>query len=204
MMTTSNSLPLLKKFFHCILSTTTTYILPIRNDNQTSPIKNTSQLNELTQVGAKLFHKASKSSGSNISGDFHVSTTLSFQDLSLHPLIVNWLNLNGYYMILNECQSSDMVKIGFLSRVRPFTWRDDLKDMIPGTAEWENNPFHFRFYAGSLSCNKKVALRQFLWLKLTETTSKQDWTFSAAILTETTHCLQATYPTSSSPCTKIN
>jgi len=47
-----------------------------------------------------------------------------------------------------------MVKVGFLSRVCPFIWREDLHNMIKDTHEWRENPFHSRLYPGSLSCNK--------------------------------------------------
>jgi len=32
----------------------------------------------------------------------------------------NWMALKGYYMVPCECQTLDMVKIGFLIRVHPF------------------------------------------------------------------------------------
>jgi len=51
-----------------------------------------------------------------------------------------------------------MVRIGFLSRVWPFIWRDDLRDMIKDSQEWAEDLFHFRLYPGSLSCNKKGAM----------------------------------------------
>jgi hypothetical protein len=65
------------------------------------------------------------------------------------------LTLQGYYMVLCDCQTSDMVRIGFLSRVRPFVWREDLRNIIKNTALWKSDPFQFRLYPGSLSCNKK-------------------------------------------------
>jgi len=58
-------------------------------------------------------------------------------------------------MVLCDCQTSDMVRIGFLSRVRPFVWREDLRNIIKNTALWKSDPFQFRLYPGSLSCNKK-------------------------------------------------
>jgi hypothetical protein len=127
---TTNFLPLLKRFLNCLLSTSSTHLLPIRNDTQLPPLKTSSQINELSATGAKLFFKASKPSSGNIAGDFHVSTPLPFEELCSAPKISSWLQLHGYYMVKCECQSSDMVKIGFLSRVRPFLWREDLRDMI--------------------------------------------------------------------------
>jgi len=61
-------------------------------------------------------------------------------------------------MILRDCQSSDMVRIGFLSRIRPFAWCNDLKNMIKDTELWKSDPFQFLLYPGSLSRNKKGAM----------------------------------------------
>jgi hypothetical protein len=48
-----------------------------------------------------------------------------------------------------------MVKIGFLARVRPITWREDLREAIKDSFEWRENPFQFRLFFGSISSNKK-------------------------------------------------
>jgi hypothetical protein len=148
-------LPQLKRFFQTILATSSITILPIRMDSQAQPLKLTSQVNELTLIGSKTFLKASRHTGGSIAGDLHIATTLSFEEVCNHPTITNWMTLNGYYLILSDCQSSDMVKIGFLSRIRPFTWREDLRTTIKDTLEWRENPFQFRMFYGSLSCNKK-------------------------------------------------
>jgi len=65
------------------------------------------------------------------------------------------LHFKGYYIVLCDCQTSDMVRIGFLSRVRPFIWREDIKTIIQSTALWQSDPFQFRLFPGSLSCHKK-------------------------------------------------
>jgi hypothetical protein len=148
---TTNFLPLLKRFLNCLLSTSSVLLLPIRNDTQLPPLKTSSQINELSATGAKLFFKASKPSSGNIAGDFHVSTPLPFEDLCSYPKVSSWLQLHGYYMVKCECQLSDMVKLGFLSRVRPFLWQEDLRDMIKDSQDWAKNPFHFHLYPGSLS-----------------------------------------------------
>jgi hypothetical protein len=116
-------LPTIKKFLHCILSTPSAYFLPIRTDSPVSPLQTTAQVNELTAVGIKNFFKATRFDSSR---DFHVSSSLSYQDLANHTKVANWLNLQGYYMVLCDCQTLDMVNVGFLSRVRPFLWRDNL------------------------------------------------------------------------------
>jgi hypothetical protein len=95
-------LPTIKKIFHCLLSTTTVQFLPIQNDNPMLPIKTTPQVNELTAVRVKIFFKASKFNSNNITGDFHVSSSLLFQDLCSHIKVTNWLTLHGYYMVLRD------------------------------------------------------------------------------------------------------
>jgi len=162
----TNSLPQLKKFFHALLSTNQITICPIRNDSRASPLKTTSQVNELTLVGAKSFFKASKSHSGSVAGDFHILTSLSFSDLCADTKILNWLNLQGYFIVLCDCQSSDMVCIGFLLRVRSFLWQDDLKEMIKDTQEWRENPFQFRLYFGSILRNKKGEMAPVLMVEV--------------------------------------
>jgi hypothetical protein len=81
-------------------------------------MRTTSEVNKLHAISARVFFKESKSNGS-LAGDFHVNSSLSFKDYSSHELILNWLTVQGYYMVLCDCQTSDMVRIGFLSHVRP-------------------------------------------------------------------------------------
>jgi hypothetical protein len=164
--TAPSSLPLLRKFFHILLSTGQTSILPVRNESKISPIKSTAQVNELTLVGAKSFHKASKPNSHCIAGDYHLSTSLSFDELSGHPKVLDWLYAHGYFLILSDCQSSDKIKIGFLTRVRPFTWREDLRDEIKASNEWQENPFQFRLFFGSISSNKKGEMAPVLMVEV--------------------------------------
>jgi hypothetical protein len=162
----TSSLTLLKKLFHTLLGTGKVSILPIRNDSKVSAIKTTNQVNELSLVGARTFLKASRSNSTSIAGDLHILSSLSFQELCLHPKVSDWMNLNGYYLVLSDCQTSDMVRIGFLSRVCQFTWRNDLRLMIKDTLEWPENPFQFRLYFGSISCNKKGTMAQVLMVEV--------------------------------------
>jgi hypothetical protein len=161
-----NSLSSLRQFFHSILSTGQTHILPMRNDSKISPIKSTSQVNELTSIGAKAYYRASKPNSACISGDFHLSTPQSFPDLCSNPKVSDWLHAHGYFLILSDCQSSDMVKIGFLARVHPFTWREDIRDTIKDSIEWKENPFQFRLFFGSLSSNKKGEMAPVLMVEV--------------------------------------
>jgi hypothetical protein len=59
-----------------------------------------------------------------------------------------------------------MIRVGFLSRVLPFLWRDDLRKMIKDTPEWLEDPFQFRLYPGSISCNKKGMMAPVLMVEI--------------------------------------
>lgn len=71
---------------------------------------------------------------------------MSLQELCEHPAVQTWLHQHGYNVIQIGFQMADMVKIGFLSRVRGFTYRDDLQDCKVNSEEWKATPFHFRMY----------------------------------------------------------
>jgi hypothetical protein len=68
-----------------------------------------------------------------------------------------WLAQNGYSILWNACQTANMVRIGFLNRVRSFTFRDDLHTYITSSAEWKQNPFHFRRYFDAFGSKDKTA-----------------------------------------------
>jgi hypothetical protein len=107
----------------------------------------------------KYFIKPVKISFRTLTGDYHISTSLSFNEFKLHPnKVASWLDLNGYNITYNECQDSDMVLVGLLSRVDSMTWRDDLKNEIMSLTEWQDNPFFFRLYPSTLSCNIKCTM----------------------------------------------
>jgi hypothetical protein len=72
--------------------------------------------------------------------------------------------MNGYNVMLNSCQTSDMVCIGFLNHVRNFTYRDDLKMHIMQSDQWKENQFHFRLYFDSFSTNAKGSLTYVLMI----------------------------------------
>lgn len=154
-----SSLPLLKSFFKTIVSANTqTKILPIRNDSNVHHIKTFDQILDLSLIGAKHYIRTMKSSLVILNGDYQISSPLAFDDFKSHPKRASWLDLNGYNIIYSECQASDMVLIGLISRVSPITWRDDLKREIMSMEEWSNNPFYFRLYPSTLSSNLKGAM----------------------------------------------
>jgi len=67
----------------------------------------------------------------------------------------------GYIIAKNSCQTADMVRIGFLSRVRGFTLRNDCQDFITSSPEWRETPFQFRFYfdaMGTKGCTAHILM----------------------------------------------
>jgi hypothetical protein len=99
-----------------------------------------------------------------LSGKFHIAMKLSFQELSEHQVFQTWLHQYGYSVIKNGCQTSDMVRIGFLMRVRGFTYRDDLQDYIIGSEEWKTNQFHFRMHFNTFVASSKGKLAHMLMI----------------------------------------
>jgi len=89
-------LPLLWKIFHSVPATGQITIIPIRNDGNAGPLQLSSQINVLTAIGSKTFLKASQPNGGSIVGDFHISTSLLFEELCQHPKISEWMTLYGY------------------------------------------------------------------------------------------------------------
>jgi hypothetical protein len=153
-----NQLALFNSFVKSIKSADqTAKIQPIRSDAKIYPLSTTDQINSLEQVGLYNYFKPYKRSQKTISGDFHVSTKLSFEDLKDHPAFNTWLMHNGYNVLYNACQTADMVKIGFLTRVRGFTFRGDLQEYIMGSEEWKATPFHFRSYFDAFTVRNKTA-----------------------------------------------
>jgi hypothetical protein len=130
-------------------------VLPMRNDRQIHPLFTTDQINSIDEIGLLNFFKPYKRTKKTLSGDFHIGTTLTFDELKAHKNFTTWFYMNGYNVMLNSCQTSDMVRIGFLNRVRTFTYRDDLKSHIVLSDQWKANSFHFRLYFDSLNTNVK-------------------------------------------------
>jgi hypothetical protein len=139
-------------------------ILPMRNDRQIHPLSTTDQINNVDEIGIPNFFKPYKRTKKTLSGDFHIGTKLTFEELKTNTNFTTWFHMNGYNVMLNSCQTSDMVRIGFLNRVRTFTYRDDLKTHIMQSGQWKENQFHFRLYFDSFSTNAKGSLTYVLMI----------------------------------------
>jgi hypothetical protein len=151
-----NQLTLFKTFAHSIKSADhQAQILPIRSDKNMLPVTTTDQINNVDNTSIRNFFKPYKRTTKTLSGDFHIGTTLSFDEFKAHISISNWFELNGYNVTFCECQSSDMVKIGFLGRVRGFTYRDDMTLFITSHPKWIQDSFHFRLYYDTFVTKEK-------------------------------------------------
>lgn len=155
---TLSQLSLFRSFAKCLKNTDNSIqILPIRNDIKVNSLSTTDQINHLEAVGLPTYFRPYKKNQKHISGDYYIATKLSFEELREHQNVQTWLIQSGYQMLWNDCQSSDMVKIGFLSRVRSFTFRDDLQSYITASKEWRAAPFQFRIYFDAFAAKGKVA-----------------------------------------------
>jgi hypothetical protein len=151
-----SQLNLFKSFCKCLKAVDSQlHILPIRNDHNMHPINTTDQITHIDEIGIPNYFKAYKRTIRTLSGDFHIGTKLTFDELKENKTLSTWFHMNGYNITISGCQSSDMVKIGFLSRVRGFTYRDDMQTHIAASTQWKQNPFHFRLYFDMFSTNAK-------------------------------------------------
>jgi hypothetical protein len=152
----STQLALFQSFCKCLKSIgNQLHILPIRNDHNIHPLSTTGQITNIDEIGIINYFKAYKRTKRTLSGDFHIGTSKTFDELKEHRNLSTWFHLNGYNMTISGCQSADMVRIGFLSRVRGFTYRDDMHAFIMATEQWKRNQFHFRLYFDIFSSGSK-------------------------------------------------
>jgi hypothetical protein len=151
-------LNLFKSFAKCLKATDhLIQILPIRSDLKVHSVATTDQINSLEEAGLQTYFKPYKKTQQHISGDYHIASKLPFQELCNHQNVQTWLIQQGYSMLWSNCQSSDMVRIGFLSRVRSFTFRDDLQLFITSSSEWKAQPFQFRMYFDGFTVKSQTA-----------------------------------------------
>jgi len=150
------------KLFHSLaksikVSDHSSKILPIRSDLKIYPLSTTDQIINLEHVGITHYFKPYKRSQKTLAVDFYEQTKYNFDEFLSHQGIVTWLMQFGYSMVKSCCQTADMVRIGFLSRIRGFTLRDDFQDFIASSKEWKVNPFHFRIYFDAIGAKGRSA-----------------------------------------------
>jgi hypothetical protein len=151
-------LKLFESFFNSIKKVDqSAKILPIRTDIKIYPLSTSDQLRNLEQVGVLNYFKPNKRSQKTLSGYFYVQTKLDFDSFQGHQALNTWLMQFGYHMMKSSCQTADMVRIGFLTRIRSFTLRCDFHSFITASPEWRAQPFHFRLYYDAVGAKGRTA-----------------------------------------------
>ena len=139
----SDSQPTLKLFktFAQALQTCdpTLLILLVNAAKQNLPLITSSAKNTAVDINKLQFYFKSyyPNQKTSLSGYIHLSTNLSFEDLSIAPPVFEWLETNHYTM--KECPSHDeeMVQIGALCFGSELIYRDDLKKAIQQDRAWQ-------------------------------------------------------------------
>ena len=67
----------------------------MRNDRQIHPLTTTDQINNIDEIGVLNFFKPYKRTKKTLSGDFHVGTKLTFDELKTHTNFTTWFYMNG-------------------------------------------------------------------------------------------------------------
>lgn len=72
----------------------------------------------------------------SLSGYLHISSTLSFNELTSIPSIVEWLDTYNYFIKLCPSQTEEMTQIDALCYSKVFIYREDLKSAILSHPLW--------------------------------------------------------------------
>jgi len=152
----SSILNLFKSFAKCLKATDhSIQILPIRSDLKVHSVNTTDQINSLEEAGLQTYFKPYRKTQQYISGGYHIASKLPLEELCDHKNVQTWLIQQG--LLWSNCQTFDMVRIGFLSRVRNFTFRDDLQLFITSSSEWKAQLFQFRMYFDAFTAKGQMA-----------------------------------------------
>jgi hypothetical protein len=98
-------------------------ILPVHSEVKIFPLSTSDKILNLEQIGLTHYFKPYKKSQKNLAGDYYVQSKFDFEAFKDHQAINTWLMQYGYNITKNSCQTADMVRIGYLSRIRGLTLR---------------------------------------------------------------------------------
>jgi len=134
------TLKLFKLFAHALRTCDPTLvILPVNAAKQNlPPIASFAKITAVDMNKLQSYFKSYyPNQKTSLSGYIHLSTNLSFEDLSIAPPVFEWLETNRYTM--KECPSHDeeMVQIGALCFGSELIYRDDLKKVIQQDPAWQ-------------------------------------------------------------------
>lgn len=140
-------------------------ILPFQSDKQNvSSISNLKQINNIDATKLQLFFNPYyKKQFYSLSGYFHISSSMSFNAITEHKDMVEWLEENRYYMKLCTSQNEEMVQIGALCFSSMYIYREDLRLNIMQHSTWNPtnapNPPVFDFLLSDfIGPNKKTKM----------------------------------------------
>jgi hypothetical protein len=107
--------------------------------------------NKLNQF-FKSYHQRQMHS---LSGYFHISSSLTLEELQRIPIVEEWLDSHRYFMKLCPSQAEEMVTIGILCYSSIFSFRDNLKQAILTHPSWTpintDDPPIFDIFVGELN-----------------------------------------------------
>jgi hypothetical protein len=113
-------------------------ILPFQSDKQNiSSISNIKQINNIDETKLQLFFNPYyKKQFYSLSGYFHISSSLTFEEKRDHKDMIEWLEENRYYIKLFPSQNEEMVQIGALCFSSIYIYREDLRINIMQHPTW--------------------------------------------------------------------
>jgi hypothetical protein len=138
----STTLSLFKSFTSALRSSDSSIlILPYSaNKQHFSPLSTIKQINSLEdnqmlQYYKPFYHRQLYS----LSGYFHISSQLSFNDIMSQHRVQEWLDSNQYFIKLCPSQEEEMIPLGALCYSHILMSRDDLKDAIYKHPLWKSH-----------------------------------------------------------------
>jgi len=110
------------------------------NKQHFSPLSTIKQINSLEdnqmlQYYKPFYHRQLYS----LSGYFHISSQLSFNDIMSQHRVQEWLDSNQYFIKLCPSQEEEMIPLGALCYSHILMSRDDLKDAIYKHPLWKSH-----------------------------------------------------------------
>jgi hypothetical protein len=113
-------------------------ILPVNSTKQNLPaLSNVTQINSTDQNRMLTYFKPYFNKQQySLSGYFHVSFSLSLQELMASSSVYEWLEINRYAIKQSPSNSEEMVQIGALCFSSEYIYREDPKMAITKHPSW--------------------------------------------------------------------
>jgi len=137
-----SSIPTLKLFksFRTALRSADQFLLalPVNSAKQNLPaLSNLTQINNTDQNKIFTYFKPYFTKQMySLSGYFHVSSSMSLQELMASSTIYEWLEINRYTIKQSPSNAEEMVQIGALCFGSEYIYQEDLKMAITQHPEW--------------------------------------------------------------------